>query len=81
MNNRIGPTVKHVWNAAMHMMHQNSWYVINATAYCSSSPNAKELYPVAVVKLHDGNLHAVGWGEGPGALVTPVKAIRVGVGL
>ena len=32
-------------------------------------------------KLHDGNLHAVGWGEGPWALVTPVKAIRVGVGL
>ena len=39
------------------------------------------LLPVAVVKLHDGNLHAVGWGEGPWALVTPVKAIRVGVGL
>ena len=34
-----------------------------------------------VVRLHDGDLHAVGWGEGPGALVTPVKAIRVGVGL
>ena len=31
--------------------------------------------------LHDGDLHAVGWGEGPWALVTPVKAIRVGVGL
>ena len=23
------------------------------------------LLPVAVVKLHDGDLHAVGWGEGP----------------
>ena len=39
------------------------------------------LLPVAVVKLHDGDLHAVGWGEGPCALVTPVKPIRVGVGL
>ena len=34
----------------------------------------------AVVKLHDWDLHAVGWGEGPWVLVTPVKAIRVGVG-
>ena len=33
------------------------------------------LLPVAVVRLN-----AVGWGEGPWALVTPVKAIRVGVG-
>ena len=31
--------------------------------------------------MHDEDLHAVGWGEGPWALVTPVKAIRVGVGL
>ena len=31
--------------------------------------------------LHDGDLHAVGWGEGPWAMVTPVKAIRVEVGL
>ena len=23
------------------------------------------LFPVAVVRLHDGDLHAVGWGEGP----------------
>ena len=38
------------------------------------------LLPVAVVKQHDGDLHAVGWGEGPWALVTPVKAIRVGEG-
>ena len=29
--------------------------------------------------MHDGDLHAVGWGEGPWALVTLVKAIRVGV--
>ena len=34
---------------------------------------------VAVVRLHDGDLHAVGWAGGPGALVTPVKDIRVGV--
>ena len=33
------------------------------------------MLPVAVVKMHDGDLHAVGWGEGPSALVTPVKAI------
>ena len=32
-------------------------------------------------RLHDGDLHAVGCGEGPVALVNPVKAIRVGVGL
>ena len=31
--------------------------------------------------MYDGDLHAVDWGEGPWALVTPVKAIRVGVGL
>ena len=30
--------------------------------------------------LHDGDLYAVGWVEGPWALVTRVKAIRVGVG-
>ena len=24
-------------------------------------------------RLHDGDLHTVGWGEGPSALVTPVK--------
>ena len=23
------------------------------------------LLPVVVVRLHDGDLHAVGWGEGP----------------
>ena len=39
------------------------------------------LLHVPVARLHDGDLHAVGWGEGPRALVTPVKAIRVGVGL
>ena len=32
------------------------------------------LLPVAVIRLHCGDLHAVGWGEGT------VKAIRVGVG-
>ena len=34
---------------------------------------------VAVGRLHVGDIHAVGWGEGPWALVSPVKAIRVGV--
>ena len=34
------------------------------------------LLPVAVDRLHVGDLHAVGWGEGPWALVTQVKAIR-----
>ena len=37
------------------------------------------LLPVAVIRLHVGGLYAVGWGEDPRALVTPVKAIRVGV--
>ena len=37
--------------------------------------------PVAVVRLDVGDLNAVGWGEGPRALVTPIKAIRVGVGV
>ena len=36
---------------------------------------------VADVWLAAGDLHAIGWGEGPWALVTPVKAIRVGVGV
>ena len=32
-------------------------------------------------RLYDGDLNAVGWGEGPWALFSSVKAIRVGVGL
>ena len=36
------------------------------------------LLPGAVVGLHVGDLHAVGWGEGPQALETPVMTIRVG---
>ena len=32
------------------------------------------------VRLNVGDFHAVGWDEGPWALVTPVKVIRVGVG-
>ena len=43
--------------------------------------NLAWLLPVAVVKLHNGGLHAVGWGEGPRVLVAPVTAIKVGVGL
>ena len=39
------------------------------------------LLPVAVIRIHVGDLHAVDWGEGPWALVTPVKAIWVGVGI
>ena len=39
------------------------------------------LNPVAVIRLQDGDLHTVGWDECPWALATPVKAIRVGVGL
>ena len=31
--------------------------------------------------VHGGDLHAVGWGEDPGALVTPVKVIRVWLGI
>ena len=37
------------------------------------------MLPVSVVRLHDGDLLAVGWGEGPWALVAQVKAIMVGV--
>ena len=29
--------------------------------------------------MHIGDLHAVGWGEGPGALVTPVKSFVLGL--
>ena len=36
---------------------------------------------MAVVRLDVGDLNAVGWGEGPRALVTPIKAIMVGVGV
>ena len=36
------------------------------------------MLPVAVVRLYVGVLHAIGWGEGPWALVTPVEAIRLG---
>ena len=38
------------------------------------------LLAFAVARLHDGDLHTAVWGWGPGALVTPLKAIRVGVG-
>ena len=38
------------------------------------------LHPDAVIR-HDGDLHAVGWGEGPRPLPTAVKSSRVGVGL
>ena len=33
-----------------------------------------------VIRLFDGDLHTVDWGEGPRELVTPVRAVRVGVG-
>ena len=33
------------------------------------------------VRLHVGDLHAVGWDEGPWALATPAKAIRVKVAI
>ena len=33
MNERIGPTVKHVWNDAMHVVHTFLGVVINTTAY------------------------------------------------
>ena len=35
---------------------------------------------LSVEGLHVGDQHAVGWGEGPCVLVTPVKVIRVGMG-
>lgn len=31
--------------------------------------------------MHVGDLHTVGWGEAPGALVAPLKAIGVGDGI
>ena len=37
------------------------------------------LLPIAVKRLHFDDLHAVGWDEDPRALVTLVKATRVGV--
>ena len=33
------------------------------------------LLPGAVVRLHDGDLHAVGWGEGLQPLVTQIKTL------
>ena len=36
---------------------------------------------VGIRYLYNLLLHVVGWGEGPWALATQVKAIRVGVGL
>ena len=38
-NNRIGPTVKHVWNVAMHLLHIWGGFVINTTAYHSGRYN------------------------------------------
>ena len=39
------------------------------------------LLPISVLRLHVGDLHDVGLGEGPRVLVTPVKAIRVVIGV
>ena len=36
------------------------------------------IVPVTFVKMLVGGLYTVGWGKGPWALMTPVKAIRVG---
>ena len=33
-----------------------------------------------VVRLYVEDLYAVGWGEGPWALVTPIEATKVGEG-
>ena len=33
MNNRIGPTVKYVYNDAMHVLHNFFQFVMNTTAY------------------------------------------------
>ena len=33
-NNWIGPTVKHVWNDAMHVLHNFGEFDINTTAFC-----------------------------------------------
>ena len=38
LNNWIDPTVKHVWNVAMHVLHI-FWSVINTTAYHSGRSN------------------------------------------
>ena len=38
---------------------------------------ASFLPAVVIIRLHDGDLHTVNWGEGPWALVTPVD--RVGL--
>ena len=35
------------------------------------------LLPVAVVKLHDGDLHAVGWGEGSMSIGDPIMVGEV----
>ena len=48
MNNQISPTVKHVWNVAVHVQHNFWGFVFNITAYhlgqCErSSPSTKEL--------------------------------------
>ena len=36
------------------------------------------LLPVSVIRLHAEDLHAVGWGDGPWAMLTPVKVILLG---
>ena len=33
MNNRISPTVKHVWNVAMYALHNFCWFVSKTTAF------------------------------------------------
>ena len=45
--------VKHVWNVAVHVLHQNCFIVINTTIYHSSqyetsSPSAKEIHGLTI---------------------------------
>ena len=44
MNNQIGPTVKHVWNDAMHRLNIFWGFVINTTAYHLDQYNLHLLY-------------------------------------
>ena len=63
----------------MHCIKVENFQLL-AMHLCLNSLNGPQtLCSLAVVRLHAGDLRTVGWGEGQCTLVTPLKAMGVGV--
>ena len=78
MSNWIGPTVKQLWNFAMHVLHNFFGFSINTTTFCLgrssySSPSTKELHAWTMASwLGDG--HALGCAT-TGAPYLPIHTV------